>query len=115
MGLDPKLGGMAAEAGIKNGRHGVVWAHETRPLPSRRHPSHGATTAAEPDEPGPVIVHILSAVEHDKLRKRVLGPLLQAVVDHEAERGEHTAEHGHPVRELLAECKARRKTTLAGG
>ena len=90
MGLDPKLGGMAAEAGIKNGRHGVVWAHETRPLPSRTHPSHRATTAAEPDEPGPVIVHILSAVEHEKLRKRVLGPLLQAVVDHEAERGEHT-------------------------
>ena len=115
MGLDPKLGGMAAEAGIKNGRHGVIWAHETRPLPSPTHPSHGATTAAEPDEPGSVIVHILSAVEHDKLRKRVLGPFLQAVVDHEAERGEHTAEHGHPVRELLAECKARRKTTLAGG
>ena len=44
----------------------------------------------------------------------MLRPLLQAVVDHEAERAEHAGEDDHPVRQLLAECRARRDTTLAG-
>ena len=114
MALDRKAGGMAADEGIDTGRYGVVWICEKRRLPRTARLSHMATTGADPDQPDPVTVHVLSAAEHDELRKRVLGPSLQAVVDHEAERGEHAAERGHPVRELLAECEARRNTKLAG-
>ena len=113
MELDLKLRGMAADEGIENGRYGAVWVAETRRLPNRTRLSRMATSGADPDRPGPVAVHVLSAVEHDELRKRVLGPLMQAIVDREAERQEHAAERGHPVRELLAECEARRDTNLA--
>ena len=112
--LDVTLGGMAADEEIENGRYGVVGVCETRRLPNRTRLSRMATTGTDPDQPDPVTVHVLSAAEHDELRKRVLRPLLQAIVDHEAERGEHAAERGHPVRELLAECEARRNTNLAG-
>ena len=115
MALDLTLGGMAADEGIENGRYGVVWVCETRRLPNKTRLSRMATTGTDPNQPDPVTVHVLSAAEHDELRKRVLGPLLQAVVDHEAERGEHAAERGHPVRELLADCEARRDTNLTGG
>ena len=113
MELDLKLRGMAADEGIENGRYGAVWVAKTRRLPNRTRLSRMATSGADPDRPGPVAVHVLSAVEHDELRKRVLGPLMQAIVDREAERQEHAAERGHPVRELLAECEARRDTNLA--
>ena len=113
--LDHELSDMAADEGIQNGRHGVVWVHETRRVPSSTRLSRMAATGADPDQPGTMTIHVLSASEHDQLRKRVLGPLLQAVVDHEKHRSDHGADRSHAVQELMAECKARRETNLTGG
>ena len=112
MELDLILGGMAADQGIEDARYGVVWVCEMRRLPGKPRLSM-TTTRADRSQPDPMTIHMLSATENDELRKRVLGPLLQAVVDHEVEHGEHAAESGHPVRELLAECETRRDTNLA--
>ena len=112
--LDETLRSMAWDEGHQDARHGVVWILETRRLPSKTRLSYMATTGGDPEQPGPITVHVLSAPEHDELRKRVLGPLLQAVVDHEKERGEHAADGDHPLQELLAECEARRETSLTG-
>ena len=114
MDLDLTLGGMAAEEGIEKGHYGVVWTCETHLLPSKTRLRRMATTGADPDQPDPLTVHVLSADEHDELGKRVLGPLLQAIVDHEAERREHAADNGHPIHQVLAECEARHSTKLTG-
>ena len=113
--LDHELSDLAADEGIQNGRHGVVWVHETRRVPTKTRLRRMAETGADPDQPGTMTIHVLSGAEHDQLRKRVLGPLLQAVVDHEKHRDDHGAERSQPVRELMAECKARRETNLTGG
>ena len=112
--LDDTLRAMACDEGHQDARHGVVWILETRRLPSKTRLSYMATTGRDPEQPGPVTVHVLSETERNQLRKRVLGPLLQAVVDHEKERGEHPADGDHPLQERLAECEARRKTSLTG-
>ena len=112
--LDDTLRGMAWDEGHQEAQHGVVWILKTRRLPSTTRLSYMATTGGDPEQPGPVTVHVLTAAEHDELRKRVLGPLLQAVVDHEKERGEHAADGAPPLQELLAECEARRETSLTG-
>ena len=97
--LDLTLGRTAAEEGIENGHYAAIWISETRLLPNRARVNRIATTGADPDQPDP----------------RVLGPLLQAVIDHEAERGEHAGDSSHPIRRVLTECEARDNTKLASG
>ena len=113
--LDLALTDMAVDQGIKGALYGVVWTCEARRLPKRTQASRMATTGADPDQPDPITVHVLTAAEEADLQKRMLGPLLQAVVDHEAEHGEHATKDDHPVQKLLAECKARRNTKLTHG
>ena len=110
--LDDTLRGMAWDEGHQDAQHGVVWTLKTHRLPSATLLNYIATTGGDPEQPEPVTVHVLTAAEHDQLRQRILGPLLQAVVDHEKEHGEHAANGDHPLQNLLAECEARRETSL---
>ena len=108
----PALG--AGQPGARHrDTHGVVWVCETRTPAAKAWRSSFTATGADPDRPSVTTIHALSAEEHADLDKRVLGSVLQAVVDHEAERAEHEADPEHPIRQLLAECRARRETNLA--
>ena len=111
--LPQAVAGLAGAEGAPNAEYGVVWTFDRGPRERPTTPAEPATNGGETDKPGPTTVHVLSGTEHDELSQRVLGPLLQAVVDHEAERGEHAADSDHPVHRLLAECRARRDTSLA--
>ena len=111
--LDAQLRSLVGAQGLKDITHGVVWVCETRTPAAKAWRSSFTATGADPDRPSVTTIHALSAEEHADLDKRVLGSLLQAVVDHEAERAEHEADPEHPIRQLLAECRARRETNLA--